>query len=244
MEIKLLTTLRYLTVPEAISFVPAGLAELSPPSASERGADGDDALLGGASPRSPWDLVIGLRDSCTLVYVPCGEADSSTAARSVSLNERAWDTHASFTPLLLVPSPNEGRLLLVATDKNYHLLFQTGTNRRLRLFADHSCGQYGRPKACWDHTGKYIFCNSELESCIYVYSVAAEKAVRKLTHHTGSVRDLAYFTTTAASAATTSEGETQTGAVDGSETPCALLVSGSFDKSVVLWSFRPDTSNS
>ena len=150
-------TARFPATPECAAFVPRG--------------DGDDA---------GWELVVGLRDTAHLVYVDCSAAASSSssasglpsfAQRTVSLNEADWDTHVSFTPLALAPSPDR-RHLLVATDQvraklsvlcvlisrlctvatqAFHFVVAVGQSRRLRVLAGgHACGPYGKPRVAWD----------------------------------------------------------------------------------------------
>ena len=154
-----------------------------------------------------WELIIGLRDTSHLTYLHCSTYDQ----RFISLNELTWDTHSSFTPLQLVVSPNS-KYLLVATDKNFHFMVKVGCNKRLRFFAGgHSSGDYGKPKVSFDHTGKYIYCNNEDGSSVTVYSVSAEKPVRTLSEHDGSVRDVVCHPS------------------------CSLLLTASYDKSVILW---------
>ena len=128
--------------------------------------------------------------------------------KNVSLNERDWDTHSSFTPLYLSVSPNQ-KFIAVATDKNFHIILKIGTNIRLKLLAEHTCGEYGKPKLAWDITGKYLYCNSELDHDIYIYSLASEKAIHKLQGHVGSVRDI--------------------------KVTHGYVISGSFDHSIITW---------
>jgi len=134
---------------------------------------------------------------------------SDYSQRQVSLNERAWDSHPSFAPLQLSLSPDR-KYLLVATDKSMHIVLRLGTNTRVRTLAAHSTGELGKPRVCWDASGCYLYCNSDSEHAVYVYSLVSERVVSKLTGHTGSVRDVAIHN--------------------------RLLVSCSFDKSVILWS--------
>ena len=113
----------------------------------------------------------------------------SLAERQVSLNAQEWDTHVSFTALHLCASPC-GRYLVVATDKNMHVMLVAGSSLRVRTFAGHSCGDYGKPRLSFDPSGRYLFSNSEAESDVYVYSVASERAATVLQGHRGVVRDV------------------------------------------------------
>ena len=123
-------------------------------------------------------LVIGSRDSSSLLYLNC----QTLERHNVSLNEKEFDTHVSFTPLHMSLSP-DGNMLLIATDKHLMLLYEVGTNRRLRTFSGHSSGDYARPKVAWDASGKYIYSNSDADPYVYVYSVATTKIVEILKHH-------------------------------------------------------------
>lgn len=151
------------------------------------------------------ELIIALRDSSELVYMNCVDFTQ----RQISLNERAWDSHPSFVPLQLSLSPDR-RHLLIATDKSMHIVLQLGTNTRVRTLAAHSMGEFSKPRVCWDVTGCYIYCNSDSDNAVYVYSMVSERVVSKLSGHTGSVRDVAIHN--------------------------RCLASCSFDKSVILWS--------
>jgi hypothetical protein len=62
------------------------------------------------------------------------DCEAPYAQRNVSLNEAEWDTHVSFNPLNLSLSPDR-KYLLVATDKNMHIVLRVGTNKRLRTLA-------------------------------------------------------------------------------------------------------------
>eukprot|EP01041_Mallomonas_annulata_P004261 gene4261-8482_t len=134
---------------------------------------------------SPWQLIIGLRSSPYLLYVDCCTFEEIR----VSMNERDWDTHPSFTPLFLSLSPNS-KHLLVATDKHMHIIFKLGTSKRLRILASHSSGDYGRPRVAWDFTGHYVYSNSETDFDIHVYSVSQERVVEVIKGHKGAVRDI------------------------------------------------------
>lgn len=154
-----------------------------------------------------WELVLGMRDVPYLTYIHC----TTLQTRTVSLNEHSWDTHVSFTPLYLAPSP-AGDRLLVATDKHMHILLHTGTNVRLQVLSGHSCGDYGKPVVLWDKRGEYIYCNSDDDNTVKVYSTATGKIVKSLTGHgKGIVRSLAAHKT------------------------APIIVSASYDKSVIVW---------
>lgn len=150
-------------------------------------AAGGDADVDTWGEGTEYDLVLGMRDTAHLTYINC----TSFQSREVSLNENAWDTHASFVPLYLAPSPCGGRLL-VATDKHMHIVFRTGTNVRLQTLGGHSCGDFGKPIVQWDWRGEYVFCNSDNDNLVYVYCMQLGKIVSKLEGHgKGLLRGLA-----------------------------------------------------
>jgi hypothetical protein len=108
------------------------------------------------------ELIVGLRGVPYLVYLTCPDPSNGGnqncfdfKEKRVSLNEKEWDMHVSLTPLALCISPDQ-KLLLVATDKQMHLIFTAGTSIRVRILTEHSCGDYGKPSVCWDHSGFLI----------------------------------------------------------------------------------------
>jgi WD40 repeat protein len=129
------------------------------------------------------ELIIGLRGLCHLVYYHLITFEQ----RQISMNETDWNTHVSFTPLYLSISPNF-RYLLIATDKSMHIIVKLGSNTRVRTLTGHQCGDYGKPVAEWDRSGCHVYCNSEEEHALYVYSVAREKVVDRLKGHSGIIR--------------------------------------------------------
>lgn len=179
------------------------------------------AAIAAASSSSSWELIIGLRNSSSLIYHNC----LTNSQVSVSLNERQWDTHASFTPLSLVLSPDND-YLAIATDKNYHIVYKLGTNERVAFLAEHSCGEFGKPVLTWDSTSKYIYSNTEASFEILLYSVRIGKVIKRLQNgHKGSVRSLFYFLH-----GNSSNEELVNAPSKG------FMLSCSFDKSIILWS--------
>jgi WD40 repeat protein len=157
-------------------------------------------------------LVVGLRGVPYLLYLSLQTLQSFR----VSLNENDWDAHVSFVPLALSLS-NHGKYLAVATDKDMHLIFQTGTNRRIRILAGgHQCDGYGKPKIAWDPSDLYLFTNCQSDYLLHVYSLASGKEETtyrsQFRQHTGQIRDLRV---------------------------CSMnrrLLTTSFDRSVIEWS--------
>ncbi|CAN0528203.1 unnamed protein product, partial [Ectocarpus sp. 8 AP-2014] len=58
----------------------------------------------------------------------------------VSLNEKEWDTHVSFTVMSMAAS-GDGKYLLAATDKSRQLP-QPGSNARVRTLMGHTTDDY------------------------------------------------------------------------------------------------------
>jgi WD40 repeat protein len=184
---------------------PAAVVPGRTPTLVGSASDGGDNTTGNAE--RGLELVLGLRDVPYLLYIDC----VTGATRQVSLNENAWDMHVSFAPLSLALSPG-GERLLVATDKNMHILLEAGSNRRLQTFSGHSCGAYGKPSVCWSWRGDFVYSNSDDENIVYVYCARSGKIVDRLVGHgKGIVR-----------------GVTAHKSKD-------LVLSASYDKSVILW---------
>ena len=200
-------------VPESMALVPIegsgpALSSSSSSTTTTTSCDNDLDQVEVIKSVVEYQLVIGQRDSCYLSYYNC----SDLTLRQVSLNESPTDLHVSFTPLLLVPSP-DGRYLLIATDKGMHIIMRMGTNTRISVLSGHNCSAYGKPIACWDaEGGDFVYSNSEHENTIVVYCACTGKVVKILEGHSGIVRTMYHH-------------------------PCRqVLLSGSYDKSAILWS--------
>jgi WD40 repeat protein len=152
-------------------------------------------------------LIVAVRDSYQLVYVSCIEPHDQ---RLISMNEADWDTHASFSALQLALSPDE-KILAIANDKNAIILIDMLTDQRLQVLVGHNCGEYGKPKLAWDLSGGYLYCNSDGEHGVYVYSLFKGKVVEVLSGHAGLVKDIK------------------------SHPHKRSIVTASFDHSVILW---------
>lgn len=184
-------TLRLSVTPESCCFAPA--------------AGQTAEALAGALP-CRYELVIALRDTNHLIYMDC----ETFKQRFVLLNENAWDTHVSITPLFLLTSPDL-KCLLVATDKNMHFMTRLGESKRLKVYAGHNCGDYGKPRVSFDATGQYVYCNSENDSSVFIYDVTSGSIVGKLDGHRNIVKDVC----------------------------CSrigrLVATASFDRSIIIW---------
>lgn len=202
-EVELVKIFRFNTIPESLVFYKAGGSLASSSSST--------------SSSSSMQLIVALREVCHLVYINC----ETFAETEVSLNENAWDLHCSFNALHLSTSPDEAqKYLLVSTDKSLLLCLRTGTNERVRTFAGHVCGDYGRPRTAWDPTGAYIYCNSDADFDIKVYEMSSQRTVHSLSGHRGQVRDMAVHPSS------------------------RILITGSYDRTVRLWSAEAASTSS
>lgn len=152
------------------------------------------------------ELIIGLRGVAHLVY----HAVRSGREAMISMNENAWDTHCSFTPLYLSVSPDR-RYLLIATDKAMHLVLRLRSHHRVRVLAGHNAGDYSKPVVVWDATGQYVYSNSEEEAALYVFSLCSQRVTQKLVGHAGILRGVA------------------------AHPHKALAATASYDKAVIIW---------
>ena len=177
-------------------------------------------------------LIIAERSSVYLHIVDV----TSFHIEDMNVNERD-DTHLSFSILSVVPSP-DGSMLCLATDSDQLVVLDSHSGnqickfererRRILVFraqnllllrtssntgtlVGHKCGQYAQASVCWDPSGDYIYSNSQKDSGIYVWSLATQRVVKRLSEHTKQVRSI------------------DMNMVERS------LVSGSFDKSIHLW---------
>ena len=108
---------RFETTPESIAFVSTGPEDLQ--------------------------LIVALRDTHNLV---CIKLDNFTQYL-FSMNENVWDTHVSFNALFIAVHPDR-QTFVICTDKDQHIVFRLGeSTKRIRILCEHTCGQYGRPKA-------------------------------------------------------------------------------------------------
>jgi hypothetical protein len=83
------------------------------------------------TPDNQYEAVIGLRGASYLTYMNL----DSFEIRKISINANAWDTHVSFTPLYLSLSPDM-KYLVMATDKNQHIVLYAGKHLSLTRLID------------------------------------------------------------------------------------------------------------
>lgn len=182
-------------VPEDVIFcyLPSDFTSSSG-SSSGSSSDVDDVGMGqlscgdaipSPSQQQQLHIIVPTRGAAHLLYINC----HTLQHRKVSLNEQSWDSHCSFNVLHMSLSPN-GKHLLVATDKDFHIILKTGTNKRISLLAGHMCNDYGKPKTAWDITGKYVYSNNQADHNVLVYAVNTGKISATLVGHRGQIRDI------------------------------------------------------
>ncbi|CAM9438856.1 unnamed protein product [Pylaiella littoralis] len=152
------------------------------------------------------ELVVSARGQPHLTYVDV----ETLQQRRVSLNEKEWDTHVSFTVMSMAASA-DGRYLLAATDKNRNILWRAGSNNRVRTLMGHTADDYFQPRVQWDPSGLFSYCNSSGDHDVHVHCLASGRVVERLKSHGGVIRDIHHDPWT------------------------QVLVTASYDKTVRVW---------
>jgi COMPASS component SWD3 len=134
-------------------------------------------------------LVVAVRDDNYLHYIDLNSYEDTV----YNMNENG-DDYVSFTAMDLSASPhNDGRYLLVSTDRNGRLiLFRTHSSEQLRNFYGVPNDELFTPRHCWHPSGKYFFVNDGDDWSVSVFDVASGRVCAKLHGHKGVVRDLWY----------------------------------------------------
>ena len=151
------------------------------------------------------NLIVAERSSVYLHVVDL----NTLQIKDMNVNERD-DTHLSFSILAVVPSPDESMLCL-ATDSDQLVVLESSSGKHICTLVGHKCGQYAQPSVCWDSSGDYIYSNSQKDTGIYVWSLATQRVVKRLSEHTKQVRSIDMHMSS------------------------RRLVSGSFDKSICTY---------
>ncbi|CAB1100307.1 unnamed protein product [Ectocarpus sp. CCAP 1310/34] len=155
------------------------------------------------------ELVVSARAQPHLTYVNI----ETLQQRRVSLNEKEWDTHVSFTVMSMAAS-GDGKYLLAATDKSRNILWRAGSNARVRTLMGHTTDDYFQPRVQWDPSGLFSYCNSSGDHDVHVHCLASGRAVEQLKGHRAVIRDIHH---------------------DPSR---RVLVTASYDKTVKVWGER------
>jgi len=133
-------------------------------------------------------LIVGLREDNYLNFIDLATYQNTRI--NMNLN---GDDHVSFTAMDLSCSPS-GNHLLVATDRNFHILFRCGTATQVRRFYGAMNDGFSHPKVCWDPSGKFIYSTSQ-DNQIYVWDTITQKIVAKLAGHKSVLRDMKFHPT-------------------------------------------------
>ncbi|CAM9741126.1 unnamed protein product [Ectocarpus sp. 12 AP-2014] len=155
------------------------------------------------------ELVVSARAQPHLTYVNI----ETLQQRRVSLNEKEWDTHVSFTVMSMAAS-GDGKYLLAATDKSRNILWRSGSNARVRTLMGHTTDDYFQPRVQWDPSGLFSYCNSSGDHDVHVHCLASGRVVEQLKGHRAVIRDIHH---------------------DPSR---SVLVTASYDKTVKVWGER------
>eukprot|EP00752_Nemacystus_decipiens_P014772 g13151.t1 len=131
------------------------------------------------------ELVVSARGQPHLTYIDV----ETLQQRRVSLNEKEWDTHVSFTVMSMAASA-DGKYLLAATDKSRNILWRAGTNTRVRTLLGHTTDDYFQPRVQWDPSGMFSFCNSSGDHDLHVHCLASGRVVERLKGHGAVIRDI------------------------------------------------------
>jgi len=149
-------------------------------------------------------LIVTSRDDNYLHYI------NLETLKDVQLNMNSLgDDYVSFNVLDLNCS-DDGSSLLVSTDKNRAILFQTHTPIQKRNFYGFLSDDWSIPRATFSNDNQFIYTTSQ-DNSIYAYAIQNEKLVSQITGHTGVVRDISVHPT------------------------LNILASCSYDKTVKLW---------
>uniref|UniRef100_A0A7S2REH9 Uncharacterized protein n=1 Tax=Mucochytrium quahogii TaxID=96639 RepID=A0A7S2REH9_9STRA len=171
-------------------------------------------------------LAVAIRDENCLEYVMVSKAPSEGDDLKLSpgdlvkanMNDRG-DAHVSFAVLDLCAAPGGLPMIAAATDKNRIIVFKTGTSEQYRNLYGHSCSEYSRPKICWSPSAEFVLSTSDVDTSVFVWSIASGENVMILKGHGASVRDVSICTKQS------DEGESFHGDV----------LTCSFDKTIRVW---------
>eukprot|EP01031_Cornospumella_fuschlensis_P028909 gene28909-34885_t len=140
--------------------------------------------------------------------IVCGGVDGVITGYDLQMGVKMFSVRAS-APLLCMASAGayvacgtmDGSLAVL------HFADLSATTPLVTTYTHHS----NKPVCVWHHTSKYIYCNSEGDSAVYVYDLCTQRVSLKLHGHGNVVRGLAAHPFKAS------------------------LASASYDKSVIVW---------
>lgn len=100
-----------------------------------------------------------------------------------------FEDHVSFAIMDLKLSPN-GKFLAAATDASRNIILEVGSSKQIRNLYGHKNDDYSQPKIGWSHNGQYLFGTTQDDTSICVWDIASSKIVKRLSGHSGQIRDL------------------------------------------------------
>jgi WD40 repeat protein len=155
-------------------------------------------------------LIVATRDDANLHYVDVENWSKllvNMNVNNINVNQLP-DNHVSFTPLEIILS-SDGKKLLVSTDNNLAILFNTGTPHQIRKFYGFRNDGFSQPRAAFD-SRNYLYLTSQ-DFGIHVFDPEKDREVGVLEGHKNVVRDIIY------------------------DSNSDMLISVSYDKSVKFW---------
>lgn len=129
------------------------------------------------------------RDTSFLTYFDLSNEYNMTRYSLNGKTNGGFDDFVSFAVMQLSLSPN-GKYLCAATDTSRNIIIEIESDNILRDLYGHKNDSFSNPKVAWSSSGQYIFGNTQEDSSICVWDVASSKIVKKLSHHSGQIRDI------------------------------------------------------
>jgi WD40 repeat protein len=157
-----------------------------------------------------------------VIRMPTSEGVSSCTITTLHLNASLFDDHVSFAVLDLKRSANE-KYVAAACDNHCHLILENRIAPHPKPLANivrklygHTADAYSRPVVAWSHDGHYVYCNTQQESKLCIYSIAS-----------GALLDETVSDTSGGHARPIKDLQ--------SHPHKKLLVTTSFDRNTILW---------
>jgi WD40 repeat protein len=160
-----------------------------------------------------------------VIRIPTKEGSTSCIISTLHLNATLLDDHVSFAVLNLKISVDE-KYVAAACDNSCHLILDNrfSSNPKplatiVRKLFGHTADCYSRPVVAWSTDGQYIYCNTQNESKLCIYSIASGELLEeqgsdgpgRQLGHVRPIKDLCSHPTK------------------------KLLVTTSFDRNTILW---------
>ncbi|KAK9456978.1 WD40-repeat-containing domain protein [Dipodascopsis uninucleata] len=158
-------------------------------------------------------LIVSRRDSTFLYYYKLQPTVIETARHNLNPESNSW---VSFCAMDIISDPADPKFIGVATSTVPHMRFmvlEAGIDNIIQnAFTKAPQDSYSTARICFRPQGSGIWCNGD-DGVIRGLEVSSGNVVAELKHHDGKVKAM------------------YSGIVDGRE----VLITGGFDKSVVIW---------